>query len=395
MPYELPEIIHPDTIKFCIEVPNERFYLEAFWGALWTLSRAYNHADDEDHTALEVASVWRDLWFVNHDGFIGGTNMCSGCCPQEYNLLLQIFNQNNFYMSYVMNMLDDGTPQSFMPDAPEGFTENTGDENVGARVRALCPAVVRYVYNVLNSVVNNYAAADQIGDILELLPPFGIIVGFVDAVTDIAQDAVAGLVGDTAAVNDVICQMLASLTGAENTQDNFRDSVNPSAFEPLSNSWQIAVIVDIANASIANWRAFNGILPELYEQMQSGAPADCPCCDPADFQIVAVNDCIVTNVDATHWRVQQTNFIVEGVDPHRIFEAVIKDEFDRCININSASGTAASSYRVTRCNGVVETGTGGSGGIVIENGEFKREQVTTPFVGIDVIYEILCPPDDE
>lgn len=64
--YELPEEISPPTISFCIEVPDEEFHLRAFWGAMWSLTRPYNWGNDDDHTALEVADVWRELWFKNH-----------------------------------------------------------------------------------------------------------------------------------------------------------------------------------------------------------------------------------------------------------------------------------------------------------------------------------------
>jgi len=246
----LPENLHPDTIKFCIEIPNEFFYKQAFWGALWTLTRAYNHADDDDHTALEVAAVWRDLWFSNRSAFEDGDGMCGNCCPDEITILRQIFTQNNNYYSFVMNLLDDGeSANSFAPDAPENYDSNDGDEFPYARTRALCAAVNQYVLNVLNSVIRANAAADAVGDIIEQLPPFGFIFGFVDALVDVAGDALAGLAGDREAIADVVCHMLARLNGQAVTQPNFRDSVDVSAFEPLSNAWQIAVMVDVANAS--------------------------------------------------------------------------------------------------------------------------------------------------
>jgi hypothetical protein len=230
------------------------------------------------------------------------------CCPDETNILVKIFNQNNAYMSFVMNMLDDReTPRSFVPDAPEIYDENTGDTDAEARVRALCAAVTRYIYNILSAIVQNYAAEDQIGDILELFPPYGIIIGILDAVVDIAQEAIAGLIGDTDAINDVICQMVDGLSGEANTHAIFKASVDPSAFTPLSNAWQVAVIIDIANASVINWRAFNNILPELYETISGGADVDCPCDCNDDITLVDYlgTGCIITPVGDCIWRFYQ------------------------------------------------------------------------------------------
>jgi len=58
----LPEVVHPpDVLCVTIKVPNERFYKAAFWGAMLNLASAYKWQDDPDHTAREVALVWRDI----------------------------------------------------------------------------------------------------------------------------------------------------------------------------------------------------------------------------------------------------------------------------------------------------------------------------------------------
>lgn len=58
----LPDVVNPTgrkTITLCI--PDEPQHIAAFRGALQALGSAYNWADDEAHTAKDVAQVWRDV----------------------------------------------------------------------------------------------------------------------------------------------------------------------------------------------------------------------------------------------------------------------------------------------------------------------------------------------
>jgi len=58
----LPKIVHPTKTRcFTIEVPDERFYIAAFRGALLNLAAAYHWQDDSAHTARDVARVWRSI----------------------------------------------------------------------------------------------------------------------------------------------------------------------------------------------------------------------------------------------------------------------------------------------------------------------------------------------
>lgn len=58
----LPEVINPDTTRcFIINVPNERFHVAAFRGALLDLAAGYKWQDDPDHKAKDVALVWRGV----------------------------------------------------------------------------------------------------------------------------------------------------------------------------------------------------------------------------------------------------------------------------------------------------------------------------------------------
>lgn len=62
MRYTLPLVVNPAERK-CISVyvPNEPYHIAAFRGQLEALARASSWGNDNAHTALEVARVWREV----------------------------------------------------------------------------------------------------------------------------------------------------------------------------------------------------------------------------------------------------------------------------------------------------------------------------------------------
>lgn len=59
----LPEVVDPrDRICFQIQVPNEKYHIAAFLGALYNLTSAIFWADDPSHTAKQVARVWQEIY---------------------------------------------------------------------------------------------------------------------------------------------------------------------------------------------------------------------------------------------------------------------------------------------------------------------------------------------
>jgi len=63
--YVLPSIVDPPkTVCYRIEVPNERQHIAAFMGAMWGLGRAFEWQNDDAHTALQVAEVWRRVFYT-------------------------------------------------------------------------------------------------------------------------------------------------------------------------------------------------------------------------------------------------------------------------------------------------------------------------------------------
>jgi len=62
--WPLPEVLHPDdTVCFQLEIPNDRAYVGAFYGAMFLLSKPYAWADDPGHTALEVGKIFKEIFY--------------------------------------------------------------------------------------------------------------------------------------------------------------------------------------------------------------------------------------------------------------------------------------------------------------------------------------------
>jgi len=60
--WTLPNTVNPSTSTgWCVPVPDDPFHKAAFLGALATLGSGSSWADDIDHTAKDVAQVWRGI----------------------------------------------------------------------------------------------------------------------------------------------------------------------------------------------------------------------------------------------------------------------------------------------------------------------------------------------
>ena len=57
--WPLPDVVNPpDSVCFQINVPNDRFHIAAFLGAIFDLAKPYKWANDDAHTAIQVGAVW-------------------------------------------------------------------------------------------------------------------------------------------------------------------------------------------------------------------------------------------------------------------------------------------------------------------------------------------------
>jgi hypothetical protein len=61
--YQLPIVVNPEhTLCYVIHVPDDLYHIAAFHGQIWELTRWYNWAKDEAHTAVLVANVWKGIY---------------------------------------------------------------------------------------------------------------------------------------------------------------------------------------------------------------------------------------------------------------------------------------------------------------------------------------------
>jgi hypothetical protein len=70
--YILPEVIDPQRVRLCIEIPDDLNHIIAFWGALQQLQHPYNWQNDEAHTALAAAAVWKDVIYKARESWLAG-----------------------------------------------------------------------------------------------------------------------------------------------------------------------------------------------------------------------------------------------------------------------------------------------------------------------------------
>lgn len=62
--WTLPEVVNPPgKLCFTIHVPNERYHIAAFLGAIYELAKPYSWQNDPAHTAIDVGTVWRDIFY--------------------------------------------------------------------------------------------------------------------------------------------------------------------------------------------------------------------------------------------------------------------------------------------------------------------------------------------
>lgn len=352
MGYELPEELHPDTISFCIQVPNERFYLQAFWGALWTLTRAYNHADDDDHTALEVAQVWHDLWWENRTNFEDGECMPTDyCCDETNDLLSQMLKimQNGF------TIVPNSSP-ALPPDfgggdcAPSFFDHDTGETDEAIllqRQRALCITAERYVKGILIAGLVEMGAPSVLIDYVESQLPLDLPPSFAKLQV-IYPSIFSGLAAFFAALTGgaelplIACQMITALQGdMNNTFANFRTSVDAALLTSLI--VPLAGMVQSSNGFAKNYQLFNLALHDANEEDLSAY--SCPCgietppayCEEALALIVS--DQWADNTGTTITMVEPDIYhIVQNTATSGVYYASIEESSGRCLRFELATG---------------------------------------------------------
>ncbi len=94
----LPDPVNPpDYICYVVRVPNSKYHITAFLGAIYDLSLWFNWQRDDAHTASLVAQVWRKVWLSlktqncipPETGYLEVEGDCmAGCCLKCINGVL-------------------------------------------------------------------------------------------------------------------------------------------------------------------------------------------------------------------------------------------------------------------------------------------------------------------
>lgn len=361
--YLLPEIINPERICVQLNIPNDQRHLLAFWGQLAELGSALNWDNDENHTALQVSAVWRDVYKIARDNFYG--DGCMGCCPDELYINVQQYRADQRAQQQLNRMMDDpdiGTAASF--GAPSTFNGDNSD----ARQWALCRTINRLIRSTFDTMAMGYNLASDIVEFTQrYFPSAQPLAGFFAEITNaITGNILNGLANDCEAMRAVACCMRDNLTGQDTTIDNLQNSLGDCNFSFGSNEAQIAYMVNSALQSDDNARAFIASMNEDYQSAGSSTGAnaqDCDCdCDcietiiPVDFMGTG---CEFEYMGGCVWKVTQSTPYTPT--PH--YQASIADQLGRCFYASVPSNPyfvqATSDHDVLTCAGVQNGTVGG------------------------------------
>lgn len=336
------------------------------------------------------------------------------CCPDTNDKL----ETNNQLLTKIINLMESGITGTFNFGGGGGVVDGSGDYHLDctptnfdgedddtvpdaiAHRKALCYVVTSYLQALAYRTATLYNAPQEIFDFLlggffgqDIIPSMGSLV---NQVSDTFTLATLAASATPEVMNEIICNMVTHLTGQPNTLKNFQTSVVPADFEVGTAEYLFAKLVEKWNQKFENYQTFTKTLEKGFKDgVLDGF--ECPCdstevCDPADFDIIAVNDCTVERVDSTHWHVTQLHHVPEG-DDKRKFVATIRDSAWRCFNVVGAT-QGQSAYDNYTCDGGHFTGGGGGGGFLVQDGIINFEYNVDELVGIDTVIEIICPPGD-
>lgn len=284
--FKLPE--NPTTterVYVCVPVPNDPTHIDNFWGALWELTRWFNYKKDdvEPHAGKLAADVWRDI-FVSIDL---GDDCTMPCCPETNALLLQLQTLTNQNLAYQLELADNGTPQSFAPNAPNQWDAGTA-QNTAGQLRgfnALCNAIKAYIaWALWQQALGIAAGASVLGAIADhfLGHPDRVIPALPFSIPEVVQtitvELLDGIVNDAEAIDRVACCMKKAFRGNEVNFDTFKVSAQSCGFSFPNNDAQLAGIVNGFNQNEANYRAFVRMLVDQRAQA-SDTENQCGCCD--------------------------------------------------------------------------------------------------------------------
>lgn len=308
---------------------------------------------------------------------------------------------NNYNTSIINQMLYDGTPQSIAPELGSDFSDGTD-----ATENALCQALKRYLeWQCYTAAAQGGMAAGIAGGALAALIALApltlglsVVAGLAAAAIGVGFLALQEAMSDPVAMRKVLCCMFDYMKDTAITEENFQ-SMGTCFEEWEFYSHEYVIAQQIGNSAAYYPDNYLGFLRMLGESQQQGNRADCDCCEAVeDYNIIALNDCVITKLNDYQYRIVQTNGISGGGDPfcaaYDYFTAEFQETEGRCIDIISGSGTAMSSWEQVDCAGEVHSGVGGGGGV---GKRFKWQSKACPPdpTTMDITITIACPENLE
>lgn len=198
---------------------------------------------------------------------------CSCSEPCDCSLIVQVSALLAAQISITLEGLDDGTVESFAPDAPnttwDSDSGDVGEEEIDRREAALCWAIAQYIVEICRQ---GAAEIGRLADVITVLgviiaffnPPLGLFFSILGRLTDVFFDA---LVDDPTAIQNVICCMYDGLSGEAVNFETFKASLDECGFSFGTNEAQLAGVVAQMNRSEANYRVFARFVGEQYVAM--------------------------------------------------------------------------------------------------------------------------------
>lgn len=240
------------------------------------LTRWYSPSEAEiSQSQIELWSALAAKELMSNEECIEVSN--NPCCPDLINAVNRL---------YVLSLQqhDDGTAQSFAPDAPDTFSGDTGQSDAikAKREAALCGAVVAYVVATMQAVYTAALGTTYTAGFLIAIASFAgqyWLAGIIAAIAGAAA-LTEEIATDTAAIRRVICAMYDGLKGKTVTQENFAASLTGVLFESGGNAEIIRGIINACNHLPDNYRAFVSGLHNNYLSMPANSDSSsCLCCD--------------------------------------------------------------------------------------------------------------------
>lgn len=288
--YLLPEIIDPERICIQIYVPNDFNHLLAFWAQLEGLGSAIQWGNDEDHTALDVAAVWRDVYAITRDNYFnGGCGMpCADDMCDKLDTIIDIL-KAGFLIVPNINLATDFSGGSCAPAFFDHDTDEDETEVLEQRQKALCITVERYIKALMRAALVDMSAPEFLVDYLEgnLLSDIPLSLNKVTAHYPLGFLGLAvfyAIVTATLSFEPLVCIFASALTGEKNnTFLNFKNAI-PTIVEGLDELLVPLIgLIRESNKNKDNYTSFNIALNDANNEDLAGY--ECPC------ELGGVGDC--------------------------------------------------------------------------------------------------------